>query len=459
MTGSVKSNLKLYVDCIKLMTIADFTLSNPFIILNKKNPGFEMVSIIQEDKSRSVLPSAQGLKFSRYLQEEIDELDRVGETFGTMTILKLASDLEQKGKDVIYCAESIMSTRVPDPVLAQTKRLLKSQTSKYYTPFNGVTELRQAIANRFQRLYGQKVDPETQVVTTSGSMEAEYHTMQALLNPGDEVIIPIPGFLFHRQVKLVGGIPVFYQLRPENNYFHDASEIEKLITDKTKVIVVCNPHNPTGRVLTEEEMAGIAELSIKHNLVIMHDQVYERIVFDGRKYLPMAKFRNVHDRLISVTSFSKVFNMMNYRLGYAVGPPELMRGIALLHRSSTGGISAGSQIGAVAALKPAFEDKHVAKMVALLQKWRDYAIESLSPISGLPIIKPEGTNLLLPNISSFGMSSMDFCLYLLKEVKVAAAPGDAYHAEGHVRISLRTERNEEMIDRIAKAIKKLAAKK
>jgi aspartate/methionine/tyrosine aminotransferase len=418
-----------------------------------------MGAISQEQTPPEVSQQPSKILFSKYLQNAIDELDRVGETFGTMTILKLASDLEQKGKDVIYCAESIMSTEVPPPVLSETKRLLKPQTSKYYTPFNGVTELRQAIAKRFHRLYGQKVDWDTQIVTTSGSMEAEFQIMQALLNPGDEVIIPIPGFLFHRPVELVGGKPVFYQLRRENNYFHDASEIEKLVTGRTKVMVICNPHNPTGRVLTEDEMASMAELATKHNLVIMHDQVYERLVFDGRQYFPMAKFRSVHDRLFSVTSFSKLFNMMNYRLGYAVGPPELMRGVALLHRSSTGGISAGTQRGAVAALNPQFEDRHVATMIKLLQKWRDYAVEAFSPIPGLAMTKPEGTNLLLPDVSSFGMSSMDFCLYLLKEAKVACAPGDAYQADGHIRISLRTHRNQEMLDRIAKAIKKLGTKR
>ena len=290
-------------------------------------------------------------------------------------------------------------------------------------------------------------------------MEAEFQIMQSLLDPGDEVIIPIPGFIFHRHVELVGGKPVFYQLRRENNYYHDASEIEKLITDKTKMIVICNPHNPTGRVLTEEEMASIAELAVKHNLIIMHDQVYERMVFDGREYFPMAKFRSVQDRLLSVSSFSKLFHMMNYRLGYAIGPPDLVRGLALIHSSSTQGISAGPQRGAVAALKPEFEEKHLAKTLALLQKWRDYAMETFTPISGLTISKPEGTNLLLPDVSSFGMNSMEFCKYLLKEAKVACAPGDAYHADGHIRISIRTHRNQEMIDRIAKAIKKLSAKR
>ncbi len=120
---------------------------------------------------------------------------------------------------------------------------------------------------------------------------------------------------------------MYYQLNPKNNYYHDAGEIRRLITKKTKMIVICNPHNPTGRVLTEEELRGIAELAKEFNLVIMHDQVYERIVFDGRDYFPMAKFADIQDRLVSVTSFSKVFNMMNYRLGYAVGPAELINAI------------------------------------------------------------------------------------------------------------------------------------
>ncbi len=416
-------------------------------------------------QSKKTLLATQELekqkRLSRNVQLMLDEYElgeKDGSRHGTFLILQEASKLLEKGKDILFCGESVMSTVAPNEVVKKSKELFELAATKEVAPFNGLAELRNAISGRFERLYGQRVDPESQVVVTSGSLEAEYDTVAAILNPGDEAIMPVPNFFFDVPIKLVGGKPVFYQLFAKDNYYHDAHKIEKLVTKRTKLIVVCNPHNPTGRVLTKEELKGIAEIAEKYNLFILHDQVYERMVFDQRPYVSMAEFKNVRDRLITASSFSKLFNMINYRLGYAIAPPDIARGISVIHTSVSGGLSSIPQMGGIVALDPEFEDRHLGKMVALLQKWRDYAVEKFNSIPGLSIIKPEGTNLLLPNISSFGMNSMEFALYLLREAGVACAPGSTYHAEGHVRVSLRTERNEEVIDRIAKAVSKLSNK-
>jgi aspartate/methionine/tyrosine aminotransferase len=172
----------------------------------------------------------------------------------------------------------------------------------------------------------------------------------------------------------------------------------------------------------------------------------------------MAKFKEVQDRLISISSFSKLFNMMNYRLGYAVGPADIIHGMEMIQSFSSMGIPVLLQRGAIPALNKEFEDKHIAETIARLQKARDSAVRKLNSVEGMRISSPEGTNLLLPEISSFGMSSMDFCKYLLEEAGVACAPGIAYHAEGHIRISLGTHRIEEAIDRIVVAVSKLPRK-
>jgi aspartate/methionine/tyrosine aminotransferase len=389
------------------------------------------------------------------LARHYDSMEQTGEPFGTLVIAQLGQELAKKGKDIIFCAESVLSTNVPRIVLERTKKNLSQMAVHREAPFLGIPELRQAIAKRFQRLYGQKVNWENEIIVTSGSMQSEYYLMAAVLNPGDEVIVPVPTFFFDIPVKLARGRAVLSRLDPAKNFYHDAREFEKLVTKKTKIITLCNPHNPTGRVLTEEELAGIAELAIRHDLLIMHDQVYERMVYDGRKYLPMAHFKEVRDRLVSITSFSKIFNMMNYRLGYAVGPPEVIRGMEMVHSFSSMGIPSLLQFGAVAALDREFEERHLSKTLKALTRSRNYAVEKLFSINGVRIHSPEGTNLMLPNVSAFGLSSMDFCKYLLKEAGVACAPGIAYHAEGHVRISLGGERIEEAIDRVAKAISKL----
>ncbi|MDA4128966.1 MAG: aminotransferase class I/II-fold pyridoxal phosphate-dependent enzyme [Thaumarchaeota archaeon] len=393
------------------------------------------------------------------LAKEYDNMERTGEPFGTITIVEMARKLEAKGKDIIFCAESIISTQVPGVVLDETERNFREAAVGPEAPFLGLPELRQAIASRFKRLYGQDVDWNRQIILTSGSMQSEYYLMAALLNPGDEVIVPTPTFFFDIPVRLARGKPVFMKLDPNKNYYHDARQFERLITKKTKIITLCNPHNPTGRVLTEEELSGIAELAVNHDLYIMHDQVYERMVYGSRPYFAMAKFPEVRGRLISITSFSKLFNMMNYRLGYAVGPASVIHGMELIHAFSSMGIPVPLQKGAIPALNQAFEDRHIAETLAQLQKARDYAVEKLGSVEGVKISSPEGTNLLLPDISSFGMGSMGFCKYLLNEAGVACAPGAAYHAEGHVRISLGTERIKEAIDRIVATVSKLPTKK
>jgi aspartate/methionine/tyrosine aminotransferase len=416
-------------------------------------------------QTKQLAPPKRESRLSEIVQAEMDQSEKqslgpgvwkTGSPYAMFVILESANELAAKGKDVIFCAESIMSTRPPDFTIKTTSENLAEAASHEVPPMNGLPELRKEIASRFTRVYGQKVDWMEQVVVTSGSFEAEFHAIRAVLNPGDEVVMATPSFRFDRAVRLAGGKPVFYKLDPSKKYYHFKDQIEKQITQKTRMIILCNPDNPTGRVLTKEELSGVAELAIKHDLFILHDQVYERLVYDNRPYLPMAGIKEVHDRLITATSFSKLFNMINYRLGYSIAPPDVTRGISILHGSSSGGVSVILQRGAMGILTKEFEENYVTNTVRILQKGRDYAMQKLSSLKGVSIVEPEGTNLLFPNISSFGMTSMEFCQYLLREALVACDPGISDKADDHIRISLKTERNEEAIDRIAKAISKLS---
>jgi aspartate/methionine/tyrosine aminotransferase len=414
------------------------------------------LKIVSSKRLRKRVPLASQVQD---LADEYADMERTGEPFGTITIVGLGRKLQSEGADVIFCAESIISTDVPEVVLEETRKNIRRMATGSEAPFLGLDELRQTIASRFKRLYGVEVDWRNQIIVTSGSMQSEYYLMAALLNPGDEVIVPVPTFFFDIPVKLARGKPVLLRLDPSTNYFHDPRRLEKVITKKTKIIALCNPHNPTGRVLTEEELVGVAELARKHDLYIMHDQVYERMVYDGREYVPMAKIREAQDRVISITSFSKVFNMMNYRLGYTIGPPDVIHGMELIHTFSAMGIPGMLQSGALPALDPDFENRHLEETMKYLKEARDYAVEKLRSVEGISVPTPEGTNLLLADISAFGMSSMDFCKYLLKEAKVACAPGVAYHAEGSVRITLGDPRIKEAIERIAIAASKLPVKR
>jgi aspartate aminotransferase len=217
---------------------------------------------------------------SRALSENVQELlnqytkmEETGEPFGTVVIAEMAQRMKEKGDDVILCADSIISSRTPERVIKETSRNLKRMATGQEAPFLGLPELRIAISERFRRLYGVNVDWENQVIVTSGSMQAEYYLMHTLLNPGDEVIVPVPTFFFDIPVKLARGKPVYVRLDKNKNYVHSEALFEKAITDKTKLITLCNPHNPTGRVLTKDELLSILELSEKYDVYIMHDQV------------------------------------------------------------------------------------------------------------------------------------------------------------------------------------------
>jgi aspartate/methionine/tyrosine aminotransferase len=404
---------------------------------------------------------------SRALSENVQELlnqytkmEETGEPFGTVVIAEMAQRMKEKGDDVILCAESIISSRTPERVIRETSRNLKRMATGQEAPFLGLPELRIAISERFRRLYGVNVDWENQVIVTSGSMQAEYYLMHTLLNPGDEVIVPVPTFFFDIPVKLARGKPVYVRLDKNKNYVHSEALFEKAITDKTKLITLCNPHNPTGRVLTKDELLSILELSEKYDVYIMHDQVYERMVYDGRDYVAIASLAKNHtDRIISISSFSKIFNMINYRLGYAIGPRHIIKGMEVIHAFSSMGIPSLLQKGAVAALEPEFEDKHIRTTIARLERYRNYAAKRFSEIDGINFRPPEGTNLLLIDISGTGMNSMEACKHILRESKVACAPGVAYHAEGFIRLSMGSQRTEEAIDRVASTIEKMMRKR
>lgn len=405
-------------------------------------------------KGRALAQNVADL-LSKYMR-----MEETGEPFGTVVIAEMAKKMKERGEDVIFCAESIISSRTPGRVILETSRNLRKMATGQEAPFLGLPELRLAISKRFERLYGRKVDWEREVIVTSGSMQAEYYLMHAILNPGDEVIVPVPTFFFDIPVKLAGGKPVYVRLKRESNYKHDVGDFEKAVSPRTKLITLCNPHNPTGRVLSKEELSAILELAEKHDLYIMHDQVYERIVYDGKEYTPMASLvKNHTERIISISSFSKIFNMINYRLGYAIGPEEVIRAMEVIHAFSSMGIPSLLQKGAVAALDQKFEERHIRATVSRLQHYRDYAVKRFSELEGIRFLPPEGTNLLLLDISQTGMGSMDACKYILKEARVACAPGIAYHAEGCIRVSMGSERTEEAIERVASAIERLVRRR
>jgi aspartate/methionine/tyrosine aminotransferase len=358
-----------------------------------------------------------------------------GEPFGTEVVMEMAAEMLKKGEDVLLHAESVSSTTPPRYVMNEMQKALKSRAGGAVAPFLGEARLREAIARRAKWFTGVTVDPESEVLVTAGSMQAIYFAMQALLNPGDEVIMAAPNFFFDIPVELASGRPIFIPISYENSFKHDAERFREKITDKTKMIVICSPHNPTGRVLTENELRGIADLAKEYDLLILHDEVYDGFTFDGRKHISLLSFSDVRDRVISIHSFSKLYFMLNFRLGYAIADKEIIERMVLPLTYSSMGVPNFIQYGAAA----------------------DYVVKRFNEVEGLLCIKPEGTNLVLTSIEKLGLSSMEFAKHILKEGKVAVAPGNSYHAEGYFRFTLGlSDSTLEAADRVAEAAAKLA---
>jgi aspartate/methionine/tyrosine aminotransferase len=391
------------------------------------------------------------------LWKRTQTVKETGEPFGTEVIMEMAAAMLAKGEKVLLHAESVSSTIPPRYLMNEQQKALKIKAGGAVAPFLGESKLREAVAKRAKWFNGITVDPESEVLVTAGSMQAIYFAMQVLLNPGDEVIMVAPNFFFDIPVELASGTPVFIPISYENSFKHDAERFGEKITNKTKMIVICSPHNPTGRVLTENELRGIAKLAKEHDLLIMHDEVYDGFTFDGRKHISLLSFKDVRDRVISIHSFSKLYYMLNFRLGYAIANKEIIERMVLPLTYSSMGVPNFIQCGAAAALEEDWEKRHLKRTISKMQRYRDHVVKRFNEVQGLLCIKPEGTNLVLTSIEKLGLSSMEFAKYILKEGKVAVAPGNSYHAEGYFRFTLGlSEKTLEAADRIADAAAKLS---
>ena len=327
-----------------------------------------------------------------------------------------------------------------------------------YTPNGGFASLRGLLAERLQRVNGYGVEPE-RIVVTPGGMNALFSIYLALLAPGDEVLLPTPGFPnMDEMVRLLGGVPVFYELRRQDGFLPDVEELEALVTPRTKAIFTNTPTNPTGAVFPAELVESLVKLADRHDVYLIADDVYDELVLDrDREHVAAARF-DESGRVVSVYSFSKVYAMTGWRVGYAVASPVLADVLRKLQEPEVSCPSAVSQKAAEAALLGPQEV--VVQMRDAYRERRDRAWELLCD-RGLPAFRTQGTFYLVADVSETGLTSMDFTLRLLNEWGVAVAPGEVFGpgGEGLVRVSLAEEPDvlEEGLGRLCDAVQALAA--
>jgi len=339
-----------------------------------------------------------------------------------------------------------------------SEALAVARDKSHYTPNLGIPELREALSRKAKKEYGLSYDPETEIIITAGGTEALFLALLALVNPGEEVLIPNPGFVCYEPgVYFAEGKPIALPLREENGFKPSIEEVRSLITEKSRVIIINSPNNPTGSVLSYDEASELAKLAVENDLIVISDEVYEKITYDDTKHYCLATFPGMRERTIVINSFSKTYAMTGYRVGYAYGPKDLIHAMKLIHQYTIACVNAPAQYAALAALEGSQEP--VKEMVKEFNRRRQLLYSRLNEIEGFEFTLPKGAFYAFPNIKSFKMLSEEFCDRLLFKARVATVPGVAFgkYGEGYIRLSYAAsyERLEKALDRIERAVKEL----
>jgi aspartate/methionine/tyrosine aminotransferase len=326
----------------------------------------------------------------------------------------------------------------------------------HYAPTNGVPELREALTQKAYREYGLSYDPNSEILVTVGGAEAIFSALIALINPGDEVLIPNPGFVCYDPcIRLAGGVPVSIPLLEENGFKPSVDDVIPLITEKSRVMILNYPNNPTGAVLSRDEVAALAEVAVEHNMIVISDEVYEKIIYDNANHHCVATFPGMREHTLVVNSFSKTYAMTGLRVGFVYGPKELISPIWLTHQYAVACVDTLAQYIALAALRGSQD--FVKEMVREFDRRRRLVYKRLNEIDGFNCTLPKGAFYVFPKIKSFGMHSEEFAEFLIKSAHVATVPGSAFGSYGddYIRISYAAAYGqlEEALDRIERAVK------
>jgi len=371
-------------------------------------------------------------------------------------VLARAKALERQGKNIIHLEIGEPDFDTPQNIKeAAVKALYAGYT--HYVPAAGIPELREAIAEYISKTREIQVDPE-EVVVTPGAKPIIFFTILACVNPGEEVLYPNPGFpIYESVIKFVGAKPVPIPLKEENDFRIDHEYVKEKITEKTKMIILNSPENPTGGVLTRDDLKLIADcIAERDDLIVLSDEIYSRIIYEG-SHESIASLPGMKEKTVILDGFSKTYAMTGWRLGYGVMRKDLAEKITQLMINSNSCTCAFIQMAGIEALKGPQDS--VDRMVAEFRKRREIIVEGLNRIKGVTCKKPKGAFYVFPNITGTGMRSKELSDYLLNEVGVAVLPGTSFgkYGEGYLRISFANsvENIKEALRRIEAALEKL----
>jgi aspartate aminotransferase len=375
----------------------------------------------------------------------------------TLAIDSKAKQLKAEGQDVVGFGAGEPDFDTPQHIKDAAAKALADGFTKY-TPSSGIPELRQAIADKFKRDNGLSYKP-SQIIVSCGGKHSCYNVILATCAEGDEVIIPSPYWLsYPEMVKLAGAKSVILPTADKTEFKVTVEQLRSAITPRTRLFILNSPSNPTGSLYTREEIKALGDLCIEKGVLIMSDEIYEKLVYDGAEHVSVASFSQRHyEQTILVHGFAKAYSMTGWRLGYLAAPEPIAKAIDAIQSHSTSNPCSFAQKGGVAALNG--PQDHLKSWLAEYAKRRSYAHQRLNSIPGVSCVNAKGAFYLFPNISRLGLSSSDFCARLLEQEKVAAVPGIAFGADDYLRISYATsmaniEKGLDRIERFAKGLAK-----
>lgn len=383
----------------------------------------------------------------------------------TLAITAKEKALKAQGVDVVGFGAGEPDFDSPDYVKEAAVEAIKKGYTKY-TPVGGIDQLKDAIIERMKQDYGFGYE-KAELVVSCGAKHTLFNLTQAIIESGDEVIIPAPYWVsYPEQVTFAEGTPVILETREEDGFRIDPDELKKLITPKTRALVLNYPSNPTGVTYSEAELRAIVDVAMAAGITIISDEIYDKIIYDGAKHTPVASLgEDVKKATILVNGASKTYSMTGWRIGFAAGDKDVIKAMANIQGQSTSNPTSIAQWAAVSAY--ASPQDLITQRTAEFEKRKDYIVDRLNSIPGIKCVSPRGAFYAFPNVSAcYGKSfngkaigsSLDFTGFLLDEAKVAVVPGDSFGADSNVRISFATsmENIVKGMDRIEEAVAKLA---
>lgn len=382
----------------------------------------------------------------------------------TLAITAKAKEMKENGIDVISFSAGEPDFNTPENVINAAIKAMQDGNTKY-TSVNGILPLREAICKKFKDDNNLKYDP-SQIVVSTGAKQSLANAFLAILNPGDEAIVSNPYWVSYPElIRLADGKPVFVEGDETSSYRFNKENLEKVVTEKTKAIILNTPNNPTGTIYTKEELIEIAEFAKKYDLIIVSDEMYEKLIYDGKKHISIASVSSdAYERTIVINGLSKAYAMTGWRLGYCGSTEKLAKLMTNIQSHMTSNVCSITQYAAIEALNG--PQNKVNEMILEFEKRRNYMVRTLEEMKILSIIKPEGAFYIMINIEKclekeingeIIKDSMDFSSKLLEHEKVAVIPGKAFGLDNYVRVSYATsmELIEKGLERINKFINKL----